>query len=134
MLYRALADTVLVAHLAFVVFAVLGGLLALRWRRAVWLHAPALGWGLLVQLANRECPLTPLENYFRRLGGEAGYAGGFVEHYVSALLYPEQLTHTFRFVLGLCLLLINLVAYSFVIYTARAATTPRRSLRKGVGI
>ncbi|HEX6182460.1 MAG TPA: DUF2784 domain-containing protein [Pyrinomonadaceae bacterium] len=121
MLYRALADTVLVAHFAFVLFAVLGGLLALRWHRAVWLHVPALAWGLLVQLANWECPLTPLENYFRRLGGEAGYAGGFVEHYVSAILYPEHITHAFRFVLGLFLLVINLVAYSFVFYSVRAA-------------
>ena len=124
MLYRALADTVLVAHFAFVLFAVLGGLLALRWHRAVWLHVPALAWGLLVQLANWECPLTPLENYFRRLGGEAGYAGGFVEHYISAILYPEHITHAFRFVLGLFLLVINLVAYSFVFYSMRA-TPPR---------
>ncbi len=121
MLYRALADAVLVAHFAFVLFAVLGGLLALRWRRAVWLHVPALAWGVVVQLANWECPLTPLENYFRRLGGEAGYAGGFVEHYVSAILYPEQISHAFRFVSGLFLLVVNLVAYSFVIYSTRGA-------------
>jgi hypothetical protein len=133
MLYRALADTVLVAHFAFALFALLGGLLVLRWRRAAWLHVPTFAWGVLVQLANWECPLTPLENHFRRLGGEAGYAGGFVEHYVSALLYPEHITPAFRFVLGLFLLSTNLFAYSFVIYTARAATTARRSLRKGVG-
>ena len=118
MLYRALADTVLVAHFAFVLFAVLGGLLALRWRRALWLHLPALAWGLLVQLANRDCPLTPLENYFRRLGGEAGYAGGFIQHYVSAILYPDHLTHALRFSLGLLLLVANLAAYSFVFYGA----------------
>ena len=123
MLYRALADAVLVAHFAFVLFAVLGGLLALRWRRAVWLHVPALAWGVLVQLANWECPLTPLENYFRRMGGEAGYAGGFVEHYVSAILYPEQISPAFRFVSGLFLLVINLVAYSFIIYSTRGAPT-----------
>ena len=121
MLYRALADTVLVAHFAFVLFAVLGGLLALRWRRAVWLHVPALAWGVLVQLANWECPLTPLENYFRRLGGEAGYAGGFVEHYVSAILYPEQIGPALRFVTGLLLLAVNLVAYSYVFHGARGA-------------
>ena len=126
MLYRVLADAVLVAHFAFVLFAVLGGLLALRWRRAVWVHVPALAWGVLVQLANWECPLTPLENYFRRLGGEAGYAGGFVEHYVSAILYPEQIGPAFRFVLGLLLLVVNLVAYSFVFHSARG-TTPRTS-------
>ena len=132
MLYRALADAVLVAHFAFVLFAVLGGLLVLRWRGAVWLHVPALAWGLLVQLANWECPLTPLESYFRRLGGEAGYAGGFVEYYVSAILYPEHITHTFRFVLGLFLLVINLVAYSFVFHVARG-TPPRSHTASGAG-
>jgi hypothetical protein len=121
MLYRALADAVLVAHLAFVLFAVLGGLLALLWRRAVWLHVPALAWGVVVQLANWECPLTPLENYFRRLGGEAGYSGGFVEHYVSAILYAEQIGPALRFVTGLLLLAVNLAAYSFVFHRARGA-------------
>ena len=131
MLYRALADAVLVAHFAFVLFAVLGGLLALRWHRAPWLHLPALAWGLLVQLANWDCPLTPLENYFRRLGGEAGYAGGFVEHYVSAILYPDHLTHALRFSLGLLLLVVNLAAYSFVFYGASRKAPPRGSAAPG---
>jgi Protein of Unknown function (DUF2784) len=133
MLYRVLADAVLVAHFAFALFALLGGTLALRWRRAAWLHIPTFAWGVLVQLANWECPLTPLENYFRRLGGEAGYAGGFVEHYVSAFLYPEHITPAFRFVLGLFLLFTNLVAYSFVIYSARVAPPPRGRTASGAG-
>jgi hypothetical protein len=89
MTYRVLADLTLVAHVAFVVFAALGGLLVLRWRRAVWPHAAALAWGVVVQLANWTCPLTPLENYFRRAGGEAGYEGGFIEHYLRAILYEK---------------------------------------------
>ena len=131
MLYRALADTVLVAHFAFVLFAVLGGLLALRWRRVLWLHLPAVAWGLLVQLVNWDCPLTPLENYFRRLGGEAGYAGGFIEHYVHATLYPEQITHALRFGLGLVLLAVNLAAYSLVLHGARRTAPPRGPAASG---
>jgi hypothetical protein len=115
MIYRALADLVLIAHFAFVLFVMLGGLLVLHRRRLVWLHVPAFLWGVLVQLANWTCPLTPLENWCRRMGGEAGYTGGFVEYYLSAVLYPEQVTYTMRFALGLLLMLLNVIVYSYVL-------------------
>lgn len=79
MLHRVLADAVLVLHLAFVVFVVAGGLLALRWRWAPFVHLPAAAWGVFVELSGRLCPLTPLENALRRAAGEAGYAGGFAD-------------------------------------------------------
>ncbi len=116
MLYRFLADLVLIAHFAFVLFAVLGGLAALRWRAALWLHLPVLVWGILVQCANWTCPLTPLENWFRHLGGDAGYAGGFIEHHITALLYPQHITFELRFILGLALLTVNLLVYSYVLF------------------
>jgi len=78
--YRLLADSVLLAHAAFVAFVVLGGLLALRWPRLAWLHLPAATWGAGIEFAGGICPLTPLENHWRRLAGEQGYAGGFFEH------------------------------------------------------
>src|ERR687889_2933712 len=89
--YRALADAVLVLHLAFVLFVVLGGLLVLRWPRLAWLHLPAAIWGVLIEFAGFVCPLTPLEVGLRRLGGEAGYEGGFIEHYLTGALYPAGL-------------------------------------------
>ncbi len=73
MIYRALADLVLVLHLAFIVFAVAGGLLALRWRWAPLVHLPAALWGVLVQVSSHVCPLTPLENALRSAAGDAGY-------------------------------------------------------------
>ena len=82
MLYRLAADTLVLLHLAFTVFAVVGGFLAWRWPRVAWIHIPAAVWGALIEFMGWVCPLTPLENHFRRLAGEAGYAGGFLEHYV----------------------------------------------------
>ena len=114
MVYRLLADLVLVLHLGFVLFVVLGGLLVLRWRWALWLHLPAAAWGALISFAGWVCPLTPLENYFRRLGGAAGYTGGFVEHYIVALLYPSGLTRSLQIALGVMVVVLNLAIYTRV--------------------
>src|SRR6185436_18401898 len=125
MLYRLLADLVVVLHLAFVLFVVLGGLLALRWPRAAWFHIPAAVWGAGIELVQGICPLTPLENHLRQLGGEAGYSGGFVEHYLLPVLYPAGLTRTAQLSLGLLVLLINGVIYTRLV--ARRRHRPTRS-------
>jgi hypothetical protein len=115
LIYRALADLVLVVHLAFVVFVVLGGLLVLRWPRLAWLHVPAAIWGVLIEYTGWICPLTPLENSFRIEGGEAGYSDGFIQHYIQPLLYPAGLTSFTQVVLGSVALILNLTVYAVVI-------------------
>lgn len=118
MLYRALADAVLLFHLLFVAFAVGGGLLAF-WRRwIVWLHLPVLGWAAFVEFTGRICPLTPLENRLRVAGGEAGYQGGFIEHYLLPLLYPAELTPQLQWWLGGGLLAFNAAVY-FMLWRRR---------------
>lgn len=112
MIFRLFADLTLVAHLCFVLFVVLGGLLALRWPRVAWAHVPVALYGALIEFVGFVCPLTPLENHFRRRGGEAGYAGGFVEHYVTATLYPGGLTRNAQLVLGIGVLTLNVVVYA----------------------
>lgn len=111
MSYGVLADIVLVLHLCFVAFVVLGGLLVLRWPGLAWLHVPAAAWGTLIEFSGGICPLTPLEQRLRRLGGEAGYSGEFIDHYIRTLLYPEGLTRGTQFVLGAAVLVFNLVIY-----------------------
>ena len=114
MIYRVLADLVLVIHLAFVLFVVLGGLLVLRWPRLALVHIPAAIWGVLIEFSGWICPLTPLENSLRMKGGEAGYSGGFIEHYVLPTLYPSGLTRPTQLVLGSIVLVLNLAAYTMV--------------------
>lgn len=121
MLYRVLADAVVVLHFAFVLFVVLGGLLALRWPRAAWIHLPTAIWGAGIELVGGICPLTPLENRLRRLGGEAGYTGGFVEHYVIPVLYPEALDRDVQYLLGGIVIVLNLAVYALVLRRAGAA-------------
>lgn len=111
MTYRILADGVMVAHFAFVLFVVFGGLLALRWRWMAILHIPALIWGALIEFMGWPCPLTPVENRFRRLGGEAGYEGGFIDHYIGSVLYPGDLGREIQIGLGMALLVFNALVY-----------------------
>jgi hypothetical protein len=115
MAYRILADILVVLHLAFVAFVVAGGILVLRRPRLAFLHIPAAAWGVLIELAGWVCPLTPLEVRFRILGGQAGYTGGFVEHYLIPLLYPAGLTREQQIWLGVLVGLFNLLIYGLVI-------------------
>lgn len=119
--YRIVADVVVVIHALFVVFVVAGGFLVLRWPRMIWLHVPAAIWGALIEFMDWPCPLTPLENHFRRLAGEGGYEGGFIEHYVLSLLYPETLPRYVQLTLGIGVIAINAVAYGLVIAKRRKA-------------
>lgn len=115
MLHRLLADAVLVIHFAFVLFVVLGGLLVVRWPRLAWIHVPVALYGAMIEFAGFICPLTPLENSLRRSGGEAGYEGGFIEHYITAALYPAGLTRQIQIALGIAVLALNAGIYGVLV-------------------
>lgn len=106
-----LADLVVLLHLAFILFVMLGGLLVLRRRRLMWLHLPVVAWGAAIEFVGWVCPLTPLENRLRAAAGEAGYSGGFVEHYLIPLIYPAGLTRELQWLLGALVLLVNALVY-----------------------
>jgi hypothetical protein len=112
MIWRALADLVLLIHLAFIVFVIVGGFFASRWRWLPWVHLPAVVWAVVLECLGWICPLTPLENLLRQGSGEAGYAGGFLEYYLVQVVYPEALTPEIQIYIGLGVLLINGLAYS----------------------
>ena len=109
-----LADLVVVVHLTFIVFAALGGLLALRSRWVPWLHLPAAGWGAFVEMSGGACPLTPLENSLRRAARQPGYAGDFIDRYLMPIIYPSGLTQNIQIVLGTSLIAINVVIYAVI--------------------
>lgn len=111
MIHRLLADVVMALHFAFILFVAAGGLLVLKWPRLVWLHLPAAGWGAVIEFFGWICPLTPLENRLRVLGGEAGYPGGFIETYLTPAIYPEGLTHRHQILLGIAVVAVNSLFY-----------------------
>jgi hypothetical protein len=113
MLYHLGANLVLIVHLAFIVFVLFGGLLVLRWVRLIWLHLVAVLWGALTEFIGIVCPLTPLEVALRELGGQAGYQGDFIDHYLTAVLYPSGLTRDMQIWLGFAALIPNVVIYAY---------------------
>jgi cytochrome c biogenesis protein CcdA len=124
MLYVLAADAVVVFHFLFIAFVMTGALLALRWRWLVWLHLPAVAWGMAVEFLHLYCPLTPLENFFRMKAGVEGYDGDFVGHYLIPLIYPQGLTPQIQTVLGGVVLVVNLVAYGILIRQSRLRRKP----------
>jgi len=114
MVWGILADVVLSLHALFIAWVVLGAVAVALWPRLLWLHLPALAWGLWVQFAGTVCPLTPLEVALRHAAGEQGFAGGFIEHYLGAVVYPEGLTREAQWRLGGLLAALNLGLYAWV--------------------
>ncbi len=111
MLDHLAADGIVVFHLGFIAFAILGGWLVL-WRiRWAWLHVPACGWAIWIELSHGICPLTPLENHFRHLAGDAGYSGGFIEHYILPVIYPPGLEPADQVSLAAVLVTMNVALY-----------------------
>lgn len=115
MLSRIAADLVLVIHLAFILFVVLGGWLVLRRPWVAWAHLPASLWAVVIELTGGICPLTPLENRLRVASGSAGYDGGFIDRYLMPVIYPASMTRAIQILLGLVVLLVNAVFYAMVI-------------------
>jgi len=128
--WRILADLLVVCHLAFAAFVICGGFLAWKWRWMAFAHLPALAWGFWVETSGQICPLTPLEIHLRRLAGEAGYQGGFLNHYVVALLYPPWLTQPDQWLLAALLFVINVTAYAVLL--KKSARGPNRPLGPGL--
>ncbi|HWP99343.1 MAG TPA: DUF2784 domain-containing protein [Vicinamibacterales bacterium] len=114
-MYGLLADLIVVLHLAFVGFVLLGGLLALRRPWLAALHLPAAAWGAMVEFAGWTCPLTPLEQELRILAGERVYTGDFVARYLLPVLYPEGLTRRLQILLGAGVLAVNAAVYGAVL-------------------
>lgn len=119
MFSKIAADVVVLLHVAFILFVVLGGLIVIRRPRLAWVHLPAVVWGALVELAGWVCPLTPLENLLRTASGDGGYGGGFIERYILPIVYPPGLTRGLQMTLGLAVLAVNLFVYGSLLVKIR---------------
>lgn len=118
-LWLLAADAVLAFHLTFILFVVLGAVLALKWRWVPWLQLPAAAWGFYIETSGRLCPLTALENDFRRRAGQSGYQGDFIQHYLLATIYPEGLTRHIQFALAAVVIGVNLCVYTWLFLRRR---------------
>lgn len=114
LIYRILADAVMIIHLAFIVFVMLGGALAVFFPKVVWMHLPCVIWGIVVELGGIVCPLTPLENMFRSMTGSGRYSGDFVTHFIEPVIYPEGLTREIQVTLAALVFLVNACFYGWM--------------------
>ncbi len=126
MIYGALADAVLVFHLAFIVFVMAGALPVLRWPWVAWLHVPSFLWGAVMELAGWICPLTPLELRLRELAGSVGYDVRFLEHYLLRLIYPGSLTRGMQIAIGAGVLVVNGLLYARLLRRLPGRAAARR--------
>jgi hypothetical protein len=124
--YHLVADLILLLHIGFVLFAVLGGFLALGWRWLLWIHMAAVIWAAVVEFFGWICPLTPLENWLRNRAGGGGYGGDFIAHYMVPILYPDGLTREVQIGLGFFVLLINMIIYGWLFYMRRPGNSSRQ--------
>ena len=125
--FHFLADIVVLIHLIYILFVVFGGFLVLEWKRLVWIHIPAVVWAVLIEFANWYCPLTPLENWLREIGGRSGYQSGFIEHYILPLIYPTILTRALQIILGIFVGAVNLGIYGWIMYRTIKIKTERNA-------
>lgn len=113
--FSIFADAVVLLHVAFVFFVILGGLLVFKWKWMMWVHVPAAMWGALIEFTGWICPLTPLENWLREAGGGQEYQSGFIEHMLP-IVYPTGLTREIQLFLGVLVILLNGGIYVLLYY------------------
>ena len=127
MIYSFLADLLVVFHLVFILYVIAGALLIFKWPKTLWFHLPSCFWGMTVEFTGWICPLTPWEIRLRRLAGEEGYSGSFIEHYLIPIIYPSGLTREVQMVLGGTVLIVNLSLYTLILIKRRNRKTPENS-------
>ena len=116
MLYKLDADMLVLMHFSFIVFAVLGGLLVLRWPAVAWIHIPTAGWGAWIEITHGVCPLTTFEKSLRTSANAASYPGSFIDNYIIPIIYPPGLTPEISRLLGFTLLIFTVLIYAWVVF------------------
>ena len=113
-MYELFANLTLIAHLIFILFVIFGGLLFFIFSKILYIHLPALLWGIYIELNNSVCPLTYLENWFLDKAELETYSNGFINNYLYPIIYPEGLTNNIQIYLGITLIVINILIYGFI--------------------
>ena len=127
MIYSFLADLLVVFHLVLILYVIAGALLIVKWPKTLWLHLPSCFWGMTIEFTGWICPLTPWEIQLRRLAGEEGYTGSFIEQYLIPIIYPSGLNWENQMLLGSIVLIVNLSLYTLILIKRRKRKTPENS-------
>ena len=128
-MFEIVADLTLIVHFAFIIFVVFGALLFFILARIIYIHIPALIWGIYMELTHAVCPLTYLENCFLQKANLKIYSEGFIQNYLMPIVYPKNLTEDLQTHLAIVLIAINIITYGLIIYKSYTHVPhPRRRL------
>jgi MFS family permease len=115
--FQWLVTAVLGTHFAYLAYLVLGGFLAWRWPKMIFPHLFAAVWGVLIVLNLVDCPLTIAEAWARRLAGDQPVTGGFIDRYVTGVIYPGRYLVEAR--LGVTLVVVASYVGAYLFWRAR---------------
>lgn len=119
--YRVLAEATMLLHFAVLAYIVFGGFLA-WWRpRLIVPHVVMAAWGLLSITVGVECPLTVVEDWARRNAGQQGLGRGFIDTYLTGVIYPPEHLLAFQ------LLMVGVVLVSWLGLAVRSRSARRRT-------
>ena len=113
-MYEFFANLTLISHLIFILFVVFGGLIFFIFPKIIYMHLPALLWGIYIELTNSACPLTYLENWFLYQSGLTTYTNDFINNYLFLIIYPEAITTNVQTFIGIILIIINVLIYGLI--------------------
>ena len=114
-MYELAADLTLIVHFAFIIFVVFGALLFFVSTKIIYVHVPALIWGIYIELTHSVCPLTYLENWFLQKTNLTTYSEGFIQNYLVPIVYPTNLTDDLQTYLAIVLIVLNVIVYGLII-------------------
>ena len=114
-MYELAADLTLIAHFAFIIFVVCGALLFFVSTKIIYVHVPALIWGMYIELTHSVCPLTYLENWFLQKTNLTTYSEGFIQNYLVPIVYPKNLTEDLQTYSAIALIVANMIMYGLII-------------------
>ena len=114
-MYELAADLILIVHFAFIIFVVFGALLFFVSTKIIYVHVPALIWGIYIELTHSVCPLTYLENWFLQKANLTTYSEGFIQNYLVPIVYPKNLTEDLQTYSAIALIVANMIMYGLII-------------------
>ena len=123
-MYELAADLTLIVHFAFIIFVVFGALLFFVSTKIIYVHVPALIWGIYIELTHSVCPLTYLENWFLQKANLTTYSEGFIQNYLVSIVYPTNLTDDLQTYLAIVLIVVNMLMYGLIISKSKKNNQP----------
>ena len=133
-MYEFAADLTLIVHFAFIIFVVFGALLFFVSTKIIYVHVPALIWGIYIEITHSICPLTYLENWFLQKANLTTYSEGFIQNYLVPIVYPKNLTEDLQTYSAIALIVANMLMYGLIIIKSKKTINLPQKAREAVKI